>query len=159
MGQKRILVVCQHFWPESFRINDICDFLIERDCHVEVLCGLPNYPKGELYEGYSWRTNRRQTHNGIEIHRAGEIPRGSNTNFRVFLNYISFPFFSLFQVPKFLFKKFDKILLYQLSPVLMSIAGIIIGKVRRIETTMYVLDLWPENLFSVLPVKNPLLRR
>ena len=159
MGQERILVVCQHFWPESFRINDICDFLIERDCHVEVLCGLPNYPKGELYEGYSWRTNRRQTHNGIEIHRAGEIPRGSNTNFRVFLNYISFPFFSLFQVPKFLFKKFDKILLYQLSPVLMSIAGIIIGKVRRIETTMYVLDLWPENLFSVLPVKNPLLRR
>ena len=42
---------------------------------------------------------------------------------------------------------------------MMSIAGIIVGKLRRIETTMYVLDLWPENLYSVLDVKNPLLRK
>ena len=27
--KKRILVVSQHFWPESFRINDIADFFVE----------------------------------------------------------------------------------------------------------------------------------
>jgi colanic acid biosynthesis glycosyl transferase WcaI len=37
---------------------------------------------------------------------------------------------------------------------MMAIAGIIVGKLRRTETTMYVLDLWPENLFSVLPIQN-----
>jgi len=37
---------------------------------------------------------------------------------------------------------------------MMSIAGILLGKIKKIETTMCVLDLWPENLYSVLPLKN-----
>ena len=51
---KRILLVCQHFWPESFRINDIADYFVEQGCEVDVLCGLPNYPKGEFVEGYGY---------------------------------------------------------------------------------------------------------
>lgn len=154
---KKVLVVCQHFWPESFRINDICDFLVEKDCELEVLCGIPNYPKGKFYAGYSWFKKRRQVHNGIRIRRAFEIPRGDNSNFRIFVSYISFPFASLFHVPRLLTKRYDKIFLYQLSPIMMVIAGIIVGKMKKIETTMYVLDLWPANLFSVLPVKNKFL--
>ncbi|BAS09786.1 2-deoxystreptamine glucosyltransferase [Arthrobacter sp. Hiyo4] len=42
---------------------------------------------------------------------------------------------------------------------MMSIAGIILGRIKRVQTTMYVLDLWPENLFSVLQVENQLARR
>ena len=156
---KRILIVCQHFWPESFRINDIADFFVEKDCKVDVLCGIPNYPGGQFYKGYSIFKNRNQTRNGIIINRAIEIPRGNNSNLRIFLNYISFPISSLFHIPRFLFKKYDKILLYQLSPIMMTIAGIIIGKIKKTETIMYVLDLWPENMFSVLHVKNNALRQ
>lgn len=158
-GYAKILVVCQHFWPEAFRINDICDFFIEKDCRVEVLCGLPNYPKGSFPEGYGYFKNRQQEHNGVQIRRALEIPRGNNTNIRIFLNYISFPLASLFHIPRLLTKKYDRIFIYQLSPVMMSIAGIIVGKIKHTETAMYVLDLWPENLFSVIAVKNPLLRK
>lgn len=156
---KNILVVCQHFWPESFRINDICDYFIEKGCRVDVLCGLPNYPSGKFPEGYGFFKKRKQTHNGVNIRRVLEIPRGNNSNIRIFLNYISFPFFSLFHIPRLLTKKYDKIFIYQLSPVMMAIAGIIIGKLKKTETTMYVLDLWPENLFSVLNIKNVLLRK
>jgi len=156
---KRILVVCQHFWPESFRVNDICDSFIERGFDVEVLCGIPNYPEGQFYEGYGLFKNRRQTTGGIKIRRCFEIKRGKNTNIRIFLNYMSFPLSSLFSLPYLLLqKKYDKIFLFQLSPVMMSITGIILGKLRKIETTMYVLDLWPENLYSVLNIKNRLLR-
>lgn len=155
--KKRILIVSQHFWPESFRINDICDFFTEKGCEIDVLCGIPNYPKGKFFDGYSIIRNRRQTHKGMNIRRAIEIPRGNNTNFKIFINYISFPFFSLAHIPRLLTKHYDKIFLYQTSPVMMTIAGIILGKIKRVETTMYVLDLWPENLFSVLHVKNPLL--
>jgi glycosyltransferase involved in cell wall biosynthesis len=157
--RNKLLVVGQHFWPEAFRINDICDFLAEKDCDIEVLCGLPNYPSGSFPEGYGYFKNRKQTHNGIHIRRAFEIPRGNNTNIRIFLNYVSFPFSSLFHIPRLLTKHYDKIFIYQLSPVMMSIAGILVGKFKRIETTMYVLDLWPENLYSVLDIKNPLLRK
>lgn len=156
--KKKILVVCQHFWPEAFRINDICDYLVESDCEIEVLCGIPNYPQGKFFEGYSYLKNRRQEHQGMHIRRAFEIPRGSNTNIRIFLNYVSFPLSSLSHIPRLLTKKYDKIFLYQLSPVMMSLAGIIVGRVKKIETTMYVLDLWPENLYSVIEVKNRFLR-
>jgi glycosyltransferase involved in cell wall biosynthesis len=40
----------------------------------------------------------------------------------------------------------------------MSIAGIVVGKLKGTETTMYVLDLWPENLFSVINLKSSMLR-
>lgn len=156
---KKVLIVCQHYWPENFRINDIANFLVEKDCSVEVLCGLPNYPKGRLFEGYSLFGRRKEFHNKVRIRRVLEIPRGPNTNLRILINYISFPFFSLFHIPRLLWKKYDKILLYQLSPVMMSIAGIVVGKIKGVETTMYVLDLWPENLFSVLDIKNPILRK
>lgn len=154
----RILVVGQHFWPEGFRINDICDYLVENDVDVEVLCGLPNYPRGELYPGYSMFGPFREEHNGIKIFRAPEIPRGENSNFRIFLNYVSFPVASLLHLPRLMFGKYDKVFLYQLSPVMMSITGILLSKIRRIESTMYVLDLWPENLFSVLNVQNKMFR-
>lgn len=156
---KRILVIGQHFWPESFRINDICDFFIEQGCTVDVLCGLPNYPKGQFFDGYSYFKKRKETHNKINIRRSFEIPRGANSNLRILINYISFPISSIFHIPRLLTKKYDKIFLYQLSPVMMSFAGIIIGKIKKVETTMYVLDLWPENLFSVLDIKNSFLRK
>lgn len=155
---KRILVVSQHYWPESFRINDICDFLISKGCKVDVLCGIPNYPIGKFFEGYSYCKNKIQVHNGVQIIRAFEIPRGKNTNFRVFLNYISFPIASLFHVPRLLTKKYDKVFAFTYSPILMAISGIIIAKIKKVELTIYVLDLWPENLFSVLKIKNRFLR-
>ena len=158
--RRRILIVCQHFWPENFRVNDIADYLAnEKDCDIEVLCGLPNYPKGKLFDGYSFFKNRHQVHNSIKINRVLEIPRGNNSNLRIFLNYVSFPFFGLFHIPRLLTKKYDHVLLYQLSPVMMSLPGIIIGKIKKIPTTMYVLDLWPENLYSVIDVKNKFIRK
>ena len=47
MANKRVLVVTQHFWPENFRINDIVEGFLADGLEVDVLCGLPNYPKGE----------------------------------------------------------------------------------------------------------------
>lgn len=156
--KKRVLIVCQHFWPENFRINDIADYFVEQGHAVDVLCGLPNYPKGEFLPGYGYLKKRHEIRNNIRIDRVLEIKRGNNSNLRIFLNYISYPFFSLFHIPKLCFRKYDHIFIYQLSPVMMASAGILLGKIKRIPTTMYVLDLWPENLFSVLDIKNKFLR-
>lgn len=151
---KRVLVVCQHFWPETFRINDMCEYLIDSGCDVEVLCGLPNYPSGKFPKGYGYFKNHKQNYKGVEIHRALEIPRGNNSNFRIFLNYISFPIASLFHLPRLLTKRYDKIFVFTYSPIMMSIAGLLVGRMKKVEVTMYVLDLWPENLFSVLNIRS-----
>lgn len=156
---KRILVICQHYWPENFRVTDLCEGLVEKGYEIEVLCGIPNYPKGIFYNGYSYFKKRTETHNGVKIYRTLEIPRKGNSNLRIFLNYISFPIFSMFYLPRLIFNKYDKILIYQFSPVFMGLAGILLGKATRVEVTTYVLDLWPENLYSVLKIKNKLLKR
>ena len=46
--KKHILVVSQYFYPEQFRINDICKALIEKGYEVTVLTGIPNYPEGKF---------------------------------------------------------------------------------------------------------------
>lgn len=159
MINKKILVICQHYWPENFRITDMCEGFIERGYGVDVLCGIPNYPMGIFFNGYSLYKKRKEIHNKVNINRVFEIPRKGNSNLMIFLNYISFPIASLFHLPRLLTKKYDKILVYQLSPVLMGITGIILGKIKKIETIFYVLDLWPENLYSVLKIKNKTLQK
>lgn len=83
MKGKRILVVSQHYWPENFRITDICAGFAADGCEVDVLCGLPNYPKGEWFEGYRYTGPRRESHAGVQIFRAGEIRRRGNTSLRI----------------------------------------------------------------------------
>ena len=154
-----VLVVCQHFWPEGFRINDICDYFVERGEKVTVLCGLPNYPEGKLYDGYGIRRKRHQWRNGVEIVRALEIPRGRNSNPMILLNYLSFPVTSLLKVPAMVAKRPRRVFVYQLSPVMMAIAGILVARLTGAKLTMYVLDIWPENLFSVIKPRSTLIRR
>ncbi len=156
--KKRVLVVAQHYWPEDFRINDIVKGFTEQGLCVDVLCGIPNYPKGRFYDGYGVFKQRRQQKDGVGIYRAYEIPRG-NSSAGIFLNYISYPFYALFTLLTLWRKKYDCVFSYETSPVLMIFPAIVAAKTRRIPLCTYVLDLWPENLYSVLPVQNKLLRR
>ena len=64
-----ILLVSQYFWPESFRINDLVRAWIERGHEVTVLAGLPNYPSGHLFDGYTWRGPYRETYEGADVKR------------------------------------------------------------------------------------------
>lgn len=158
-GPRRLLVVSQHFWPENFRVNDLVDGFVRDGIEVDVLCGLPNYPAGEWFAGYRYTGPRRQQAFGAQLFRAGEIRRKNNTSLRIFLNYCSFPLFALFNLPRLAHRRYDAVLCYETSPVLMILPAIVYAKTHRIPLTTYVLDLWPDNLYSVLPVKSPLLRR
>ncbi len=154
----RLLIVSQHFWPENFRISDIAAGFVNDGIEVDVLCGLPNYPKGEWFDGYRYTGPRRETYAGATLFRAGEIRRKGNSSLRIFLNYVSFPFFALFNLPRLAGRKYDAVFCYETSPVLMMFPAIVYAKTHRVPLITYVLDLWPENLYSVLPVKNRFLR-
>ena len=86
----KVLVVTQYFWPENFRVNDLCMGLIERGNQVDVLTAKPNYPKGKFYDGYSVFTKSFEKWNEIRIFRSNLIPRGNSSGFRLVLNYLSF---------------------------------------------------------------------
>lgn len=142
----KILVVCQHYYPEPFRITDICEELVKRGHTVSVITGLPNYPVGEIYDGYKHGKNRNQCINGVNIHRCYTIGRKGGVIKRI-LNYYSFAYFSSVYARR-LKEEFDIVFVNQLSPVMMACAGIKYKLKHKKKMLIYCLDLWPESLIA-----------
>lgn len=140
----KILVVCQYYYPEPFRVSDICEALVEKGHEVTVLTGLPNYPEGFVLEEYRHGKKRNEVINGVKVKRCFEIGRG-NGSLTLFLNYLSFMVSASFST-LFLKKEFDVIMVNQLSPVLMAIPAIIYKKKSKKKLFLYCLDLWPASL-------------
>ena len=156
-SQKKILVVTQHFWPENFRINDIVEGFLQDGIAVDVLCGLPNYPKGEWFPGYSATGPFEEEWHGAHLYRCKEVPRRGNTSVNIFLNYVSWPWYTAHALHR-LPGGYNAVFCFNTSPVLMCWPAIRYAKKHHIPFTNYVLDIWPENLYSVLNVKNKALR-
>jgi colanic acid biosynthesis glycosyl transferase WcaI len=141
----KILVISQYFYPENFRINDLVFSLKKRGHDIEVLTGKPNYPKGDYFEGYSWKDPKQEKIEGIKVHRANLILRKKGGGIRLFLNYLSFVFFGLFKILK-LKGDFEKVFIYAPSPITVGILGIIAAKKFKCESYLWVHDLWPESV-------------
>ena len=149
---KHILVVSQYFYPEPFRINDICQELVKRGNKVTVLTGIPNYPEGKFYQDYGLFKKRKETWNGIEIIRLPIISRG-HTNIRLIINYYSFVISGWFW-KTFSNLKPDLVFTFEVSPLTQALISKWFSKRRRIPNYLYVQDLWPENLEVVGGIHN-----
>lgn len=154
----KILVVSQYFWPEEFRINDICEGLVEKGHQVEVLTGLPNYPEGKIYDGYSvLKRGNKFYKNNIRVRRVPLVPRGKGP-LMLALNYISYMVMGSIATIPLLFNKYDKVFVFQLSPITLAIPGIILAKIKKIPSIIYIQDLWPESLYSIKSINNKKIR-
>ncbi|WP_375239115.1 glycosyltransferase family 4 protein [Aurantibacter sp.] len=148
-----ILVVTHYFWPENLKINDVAKGLLDKGHNVSVLTGLPNYPKGKFYKGYSFPRNKKENYEGITIYRSPVIPRGNGSSIRLFLNYLSLALSASLRV-LFIKDKFDKILVYEASPVTIGIPAIIAKFRFNAPIFFWVQDLWPESITAAGGVKN-----
>ena len=150
--KKHILVIAQYFYPEQFRINDICTEWVKRGYKVTVVTGIPNYPQGKYYDGYGLFKKRKETYKGMDIIRIPLIPRGNNA-IMLALNYLSFV------VSGFFWKIFTKIkadyvFIFEVSPMTQALPGVWYAKKRKIPCYLYVTDLWPENVEIVAGITN-----
>lgn len=151
-NKKHILVISQYFYPEQFRINDICNEWINRGYKVTVVTGIPNYPKGKFYDGYGYFKKCTENWNGIDIIRIPLIPRG-NSAVQLALNYLSFVVSGFFWK---LFTKIkpDEVFVYEVSPMSQALVGVWLAKRRKIPCYLYVMDLWPENFEYITGIHN-----
>ena len=148
--KKKILVICQYYKPEPFRVSDICEELASHGNEVHVVTGYPNYPEGVLYNGYGRKKHIDEVVNGVYVHRSFTIPRASGV-IRRFMNYYSYAFSSTRYILSRKCctldnKKFDVVLCNQLSPVMMAYAAIAYKKKYKVPFVLYCLDLWPASL-------------
>lgn len=152
---KHILVVSQYFYPESFRINDMCLEWVKRGYKVTVVTGIPNYPMGKAFDGYGLIKKRHEIWNDIEIFRIPLIPRGTGSLGMV-ANYASFVISGVFAgLTKNI--KADYVFSFEVSPMTQVLTGVTFAKKLGIPHYLYVQDLWPENVKTVTGITNPVI--
>lgn len=145
--KKRCLLITNHFFPETFRCNDIAFELVKRGYDVTVMTAIPDYPQGKFHEGYSLFKKRCEIINGVKVIRIPHIPRGNGNKVRMIIHYASVMFFFFFYaLYRALFDKFDSIFIHNTSPAFICLPAILIKKIQRIPIDHWILDMWPESL-------------
>lgn len=152
--KKHILVITQYFYPESFRINDICQEWVKRGYRVTVVTGIPNYPQGEFYEGYDYQHRRNEIWNGVKIIRLPIKPRKTGA-INLSINYLSYVFEGWKWVRKTKLEA-DSVFIYEVSPMTQALVGVWYAQKHHVKCNLYVTDLWPENVEAVLKIHNKL---
>lgn len=157
----KILVVSQYYYPEQFQINEIALELVRRGHEVTVVCGLPNYPKGEIFEGYEREDAIRKKEDdyfqrtGVKVIHCKNVPRGHNP-LQLVRNYRSFVKESK-KVVRTLSADYDVVLGYQLSPITSMLAALEYKKLHGTPVLFYTLDIWPVSAEAMLHGKrNPI---
>ena len=149
----KILIVSQYFWPENFKINDIAIGLKEKGHEVAIITGKPNYPSGKFSKGYSFLNKREETWNSIKIYRSALIPRGKGNSLNLFINYLSFVLFGSLRI-LFIKDSFDKILVFEPSPITVGIPAIIAKIKFKAPIYFWVQDLWPASISAAGGIRN-----
>lgn len=161
----KILFVCQYFYPEVFRGNDIAFHWAEEGHDVHVVTGIPNYPDGVFHKGYGFFKHRHeeivQDFQGfkkfkgrVSVTRLPIIPRGNN-KIMLMLNYFSYLIVAwIYMLFHAIFHKYDRVFVQQLSPVMMSTPGVLYKRIRKVPLYTWVLDLWPESLAAAGGINN-----
>lgn len=157
----KILVISQYYYPEQFQINEIAPELVRRGHEVTVVCGLPNYPKGVVFEGYEREDAIRKMEEeyfqrtGVKVIHCKNVPRGHNP-IQLIRNYYSFAMESK-KIIRTLPGDFDVVLGYQLSPITSMLTALEYKKLHGTPVLFYTLDIWPVSAEAMLHgKKNPI---
>jgi len=143
-----LLFVNQYFWPETFHINEVALELKKRKYNLDVVTGKPNYPSGKIFKPYKFYGYSHENWNSINIHRVPLVPRCNASSLSLFINYLSFIFFSIFSPVFYKKKKYDLIFVYGTSPIFQILPALIFSKIKKIPLVLWLQDIWPESLIT-----------
>lgn len=143
----KILVVYQHYWPEPFRIHEICEDLVRRGHSVTAVVGLPDYPTGKIPREYRFFRKRREIIRGVDVRRCLEIGR-RNTKLGLALNYVSYMVSASLKM-LWLTHEYDVVYAYCTSPVLMAVPALVYRTLFKTKVVLHVMDIWPACLAAM----------
>ena len=146
----KILVVCQHYYPENFIIYKFAEQFVKDGHEVHVLTGKPNYGYGYILPAY--KNIKEEVINGVNVHRVNLYPRKKN-RLSIIRNYLSFWRNSKKWVRKTKLK-FDVVYSMSLSPVTICSAGNLYKKKHKVKHIIHCLDLWPESVLVTKAVRK-----
>ncbi len=139
----KILIISQYFYPESgaasARAYFFAKYLKSFGHEVTVLCASPNYPHGNIYDGYK-NARREEYVDGIRVKRTLIFPTKYTGALRRFLNYLSFSASSSTE----LFRNEDyDVVLASSPPIFVFAIGLLAKKLKKSPLVVDIRDVWP----------------
>jgi glycosyltransferase involved in cell wall biosynthesis len=150
----RILFLTDNFPPEynapATRTFEHCREWVKLGAEVTVITCFPNFPKGELFEGYQNKWKKVEYIEGIKVIRVWSFITANEGTFRRTLDFLSFAFTSLLSG---IWIKCD--IIVATSPQFFTaISGCFLGILKRTPWVMEVRDIWPESIKAVEAVNS-----
>lgn len=141
---KDILIITSYFPPEigaaSNRIFQLADGLQKRNYQVSVLTPLPNYPTGNIFDGYNGTFKHVSQEHGITVNRLWIYASNSKNKILRLIAMLSYSF-SLFWF--FMWNKIPKTVIVQSPPLLVAFTCMLFLKRKQRNLVLNVSDLWP----------------
>lgn len=151
----KILILSQYFYPETFSINTVATELKNSGFDVTVLTGYPNYPMGEIFDGYGFDIPYETNIDGVNVVRVKARPRKTG-KVNLALCYYSF-FSKTYKWLKKHYKEYDLIYCFEVSPITACLPATKLKKKRGMPYVINVQDMWPECFECVMNVHSPLI--
>jgi colanic acid biosynthesis glycosyl transferase WcaI len=147
----KILILSQYYLPEPVpKPHELAAELVGRGHEVSVLTGQPNYPKGEIYPGYTAAQRRDEMVDGVQVHRLPLFANHSLSKSRM-LNYASFVISVQWWMRRLPLQA-DLLYVYH-PPLSLAIPARALARRLKIPYVYAVHDLWPESIEAVgIPV-------
>ena len=144
---RRAFFVSQWFPPEpaaqAFRIANTLRSL---GYETEVLTGIPNYPSGEVAEGYSATSLMSEDILGLRVHRTPLYPSHDASALRRIANYVSWAV-SASVLAAWRLRTADVVVVYS-SPATAALPAMVANRLFRRRYVLIVQDVWPDSVLS-----------
>lgn len=150
-----ILYLSQYFFPEQFLNNHVAPALVRSGHRVEFVCCVPNYPAGRFFDGYSNSKQKRESWNGVEVHRVFTVPRGKFA-LQLAANYLVYPIAASWRIFRLGKRRGEISFVSMPSPLFQALAGIFAKKIWKMPTVFWVQDIWPDSAIITLGIRNKL---
>lgn len=143
----RVLFLSQWFPPEPSRVPvAVTQSLADRGADVRVVTGTPNYPTGDVPDGWSATRYRREHHRGWPVLHSPLYPSHDRATFKRILNYLSFAAAASIGTLGWAPARHAEVTLVYGSPATAAMPAMILRLARGVPYVIYVQDLWPDSI-------------
>lgn len=153
----KLLIVTQYFPPEvgapQNRLFELSQRLLKEGVDVHILTSMPNYPVGEVFDGYKNKKYLFEDMDGLKVTRSSIYATSSKSIVKRLRNYFSFVFSSYRIGKKHINDNFDFVLC-ESPPLFLGMSAYRLSKRFKAKFIFNVSDLWPESAEKLGLVTN-----
>lgn len=156
----KILICSQFYTPEmlacALRVSENAKAWTEKGHELTVFTGYPNYPKGELFDGYTIKTYEEENLNGIRVIRNRMSIYKDRSFVKRILNMGSFLFYGAFNM-LFRAKKIGQdydVVIATSGPVFTGVLGWFFSRLHKIPFVFEIRDITYKQLLATGASEN-----